>query len=352
MDRLYRSGIVNESPYPGEAFLAGLIHDIGRLALQAEYPQVYAQFPHTLQDKEILLETERLIFGQTHAQIGGKTLRAYHLDSFVVDAVQYHTESELRIKTGFELVKIVFIACRLTQSPGEDIEHVSDLGESLFSLTPDQLLAAVKTADEQLVQIVDHFHIPRTEAMENSDTEKTDTSLRIQAVDYSILQGALPCPAAIQEFPQAIRLVHQGLDILFGIKSAICLMVNDQRSSLQAVGYPNCFGWELLSNIVLSLESESSLIAEAFTTSELKISTDGKTDSPLSLADEQIIGILHTRILVCVPMIAHAVTRGVIVFGIRREELPNIHSQQKRLEQFGARSANTLFASAQISTNS
>ncbi len=355
----YKSALLAEQiaetihyPYPEEAFLAGLIHDIGRLALQTEYPQVYAQFPHTLRDREKLLETERLIFGRTHAQIGAKALRGYHLDSFIVDAVQYHTESESRIKTGFELVKIVFIACRLTQFPEENIEYISDLGKSLFGLTPDQLLSAARTASQELAQTGDHFQIPCIEEMENHAGEKTDTRLRVQAVNYSILQGALPDPATNQAFPQTIRLVHQGLDILFGIKPVICFIVDKQQSSLQAVGYPKCFGWEMLSDFELSLESKNSLIVEAFTTSELKISADGKANSPLSLADEQIIGILGSQVLVCVPMVAHKISRGVIVFCIGKEKLTSIHKQQERLEQFCARSANTIFPSAQVLINS
>ncbi len=194
----------------------------------------------------------------------------------------------------------------------------------------------------------DHFHLPPIKEMENSVAENTEAHLRLQAVDYSLLQGALPRSATIQEIPQIIRLVHQGLDILFGINPAICLMADKQQSALQAVGYPNCFGWEILSDISLSLNPGNSLIVKAFTAAGLKISTDEETNTPLSLADEQIIGILGSQILVCVPMTAHTARIGVIVFGIKQEELPNIHIQQQRLEQFGARSANTLFASAQF----
>ncbi|MCK5516213.1 MAG: HDOD domain-containing protein [Desulfobulbaceae bacterium] len=351
----YKSALLAEQiaetihyPYPEQAFLAGLIHDIGRLALQTEYPQVYAQFPYTLRDQAIVLETERLIFGQTHAQIGAKALRASRLDSFIVDAVQYHTEPDLRIKTGFELVKIIFIACRLTQFPQENMEHISDMGESLFGLTQDQLLTAARTADKKLVQISEHFHIPHNEKPKNSAAEKIEAHLRLQAIDCSILQGALPGTAASQKIPQIIRLVHQGLDILFGIKPVICLITDSQQSSLQAVGYPNCFGWEILSDIILSLESGNSLIVESFTAPGLKFAMNAETDAPLSLADEQIIRILGSQILVCVPIAAQAGRKGVIVFSIKKEELPNIQKQQERLEQFGARTANTLFASAQV----
>ena len=138
---------------------------------------------------------------------------------------------------------------------------------------------------------------------------------------------------------------ESGLDILFGFKPAFCFIPDEQLSSLQVVGYPDCFEEEILSDILISLNSENSLIVKAFTSSELQISTDSK---PLSLADEQITRILGSQILVCAPMVARAVTKGVTVFGIKKEELPDIYKQQERLQQFGARSANTLFAAEQF----
>jgi len=217
-----------------------------------------------------------------------------------------------------------------------------------LGLTPDRLRSALETAKEVLTQIADHFSIRHAVEIENSDSDKAEAYLKIQATDYSVLQSTMPNPTAIKEPPQVIRLIHQGLDILFGIKAAFCLIADKQRSSLQAVGYATCFGDEILSDIVISLKSENSLIVEAFRTSEIKISADGKANSPSSLADEQIKAILGSQVLVCVPMIAHGIAKGVIVFGIQQVELPHIHKQQKRLKQFGARSANTLFDSEQF----
>lgn len=338
-------------PYPEEAFLAGLIHDIGRLALQTEYPQVYDQLSQTLPDEEIVLETERRIFGLTHAEIGAEAMQAYRFNSFIVDAVRYHIEPESRIKTGFELVKIVFTACQMVQYTQQDREYLSALGGSLFGLSPDQLMVIGKKADEKLARIAAHFHIPRLKDMENNDTGETETRLRLRAANYSLLQSSLPDPAAVGELPEVIRQIHQGMDILFGIKNSFLLLADEHQSSLQAIGCPNCFGEEILNDIAISLESENSLIIQAFKTVELKISTDEEGDGPLSLCDEQIRGFLGSQILVCVPMATGNIAIGGIVFGIKKEELPGIHEQEERLKLFGARSTNILFKSKQLLTS-
>lgn len=337
-------------PYPEEAFIAGLIHDIGRLALQTGYPQVYAQLSQTLPDEESVLETERRIFGLTHAEIGAEAMRAYQFNSFIVDAVRYHIEPESRIKTGFELVKIIFTACQMIRSTQQDSEYLSALGESLFGLSLDQLMVIEKRADEKLARIASHFHIPRLQEMENNDTGETETRLKLRAANYSLLQSSLPGPGAGCELPEIIRQIHQGLDILFGIKNSFLLLADELQSSLQAIGCPNCFGEEILNDIVISLESENSIIIQAFKTVELKISTDEERDVPLSLGDEQIRRFLDSQILVCVPLTTGNIARGGIVFGIKKEELPNIHEQEERLKLFGARSANILFKSEQLLT--
>ena len=334
--------------HPEEAFLAGLIHDIGRLALQTDYPGGYKQFPATFHHEEILIETETRIFARTHAKIGATSLTAWNFNNYIVDAARYHCESEARIKTGFDLVKIIFLACRMTQPVQRDTEELFRLGDSLFSLSPAQLLGCVETADQEISQIADHFDIPLAEIVKENKDIETDTHFKREAVNYSILQSALPTSAPVQNLPQVIRQIHNGLDILFGVKPTICLMVNSNESSLQAVGYPDCFAWKILSDITLSLQSEKSLIVESFTTNTIKTSLDHETDSLQSLADEQIIRILDSHGLVCVPMTSQGVTWGVIVFGIQKEEYSNVQNTFSRLETFGSQSAKNISASAQL----
>ena len=353
----YKSAVLAEQiaktmdyPYPEEAFLAGLIHDIGRLALQTNYPEPYAESSHTFHHEQLLLEAEAHTFGRSHAEIGAESFRAWNLNSFIADAAQYHLESDSRIKTAFDLVKIVFVATRMTQSGQEDSTELSSLADPVLGLTPAQLLTCNKTADRKVQQVADHFNITLPQVLGKDKVEEVRASFRRQAVDYSILLGVLPGHVLAKELPGIIQQIHQGLDILFEIKHALCFIPDIKQSVLQAVGYPDCFAWKILSDIFISLESGKSLIIEAFTTSEIKNSLDSKEDYVLSLADEQIIRILKSDGLVCVPMITRGVTRGVIVFGIQKEGLTNLRKQLNRLKQFGARSARNISGSEQAAT--
>ncbi len=334
-------------PYPEEAFLAGLLHDIGRLTLQTKYPKVYAKFPYSFAHDEVV-DTERRIFGTTHAEIGAEVLRAWRLNSFMADTIHYHAESELRIETAFDLVKIVFVASQLTGSKQLETMKSAGLKDPIFGLTSAQLLTGLEMAELRAKGLADHFHNPLREMAAKNSTEETRTLFRQQALEYSLLQGTMPSHAPVRELPQLIQQLHHGLDILFGIQPVLCLLTDKQRSHLKAVGYPDCFGWETLADILLPLGLKKSLIVKTFSSGKLHYAISGEAENVLSLADEQVMRSLGTNSLVCIPMTTQGISKGVIVFGMQKEELQSIDKLQISLEQFGAQAAMNLFASEQL----
>lgn len=74
-----------------EAFLAGLLHDIGKVALAASSPNEYQKL-WTLhrQDSLALREGELSTFGATHAQVGAYLLKLWGLPDSIVEAVEHH----------------------------------------------------------------------------------------------------------------------------------------------------------------------------------------------------------------------------------------------------------------------
>lgn len=320
--------------FPEEAFIAGLIHDIGRLALQTDHPEVYTQSCYEFGHDETL-ETEQRIFKNNHAEIGANALRAWHLDSFLVDAVQYHTEPLCKIETAFSLVKILSLACRLShlQKCREKEDETAQLGMALFNLSASQLKDLVANADQKTQQLAERFHI------ETNTLEKTETHFRQQVMEYSLLQGMLPCTPSDGEISEVIKSIFGAFDVLFNFRPSFCLMPDDQQSILKAIEYPTCFGRELLADIQFSLKWQQSLVVESFHSGELKSAVEGDNGNELPIADHQLLRSLGTEGFVCLPMIAHKISRGIIVFGIKRTELANISSLQNRLEQFAVQAA-------------
>jgi HD-like signal output (HDOD) protein len=68
-----------------EAYLAGLLHNVGRLALLAAAPKEYT-FNFMARDDEDLCAVEQRTLQITHSEAGAWLIERWQLDSFLADA--------------------------------------------------------------------------------------------------------------------------------------------------------------------------------------------------------------------------------------------------------------------------
>jgi HD-like signal output (HDOD) protein len=103
---------------PEEAYLAGLLHNVGRLALLATAPKEYA-YNFTARDDEDLCAVEQRTLQITHAEAGAWLVERWQLDSFLADAVLYHHEPSERLEDAHPLIRIVRLAHVLSCHPDD-----------------------------------------------------------------------------------------------------------------------------------------------------------------------------------------------------------------------------------------
>jgi HD-like signal output (HDOD) protein len=111
--------------YPEGAFLAGLLHDYGKLLIAAALPQEFTAIMRKVTQEGVsLLEAERSVIGFSHPELSGLTLRTWNLPSEIVRAVEFHHDpdqeeaSVLEVKPGFLLSRIVFTADQVVHHLG------------------------------------------------------------------------------------------------------------------------------------------------------------------------------------------------------------------------------------------
>lgn len=76
---------------PETYFMAGFLHDIGRLVLLEYLPEEYRQIHDTAQnDERLLRDVEAEVLGFSHADAGGELIRTWDLPDFLVTAVTHH----------------------------------------------------------------------------------------------------------------------------------------------------------------------------------------------------------------------------------------------------------------------
>ena len=76
---------------PDRLFLAGLLHDIGRLVLVATHPAVFAEILRRRKEEDCLpIDAERAVLGFSHARIGGALCRHWRIPESIAGAVDRH----------------------------------------------------------------------------------------------------------------------------------------------------------------------------------------------------------------------------------------------------------------------
>lgn len=102
---------------PDDAWLAGLLHDIGYWILVQECPQDLAEALKLAHAESLpLLECERRITGATHAEIGAYLLGLWGLPYTIVEAVALHHTPTAVTAHGYDLVGALAVSHAMVDS--------------------------------------------------------------------------------------------------------------------------------------------------------------------------------------------------------------------------------------------
>lgn len=103
---------------PEQAYVAGLIRDIGKTILNYYVKNEYNNIIEMVETENIsFLEAEKIILGFDHAQVGGKVAEKWNFPKELVEAIEYHHTPE-KTKENLDLVSIVHIADAITMMMG------------------------------------------------------------------------------------------------------------------------------------------------------------------------------------------------------------------------------------------
>lgn len=121
-----------------QAFLAGMLHDVGKLVLAVELPGRYADYLALTSGATIdVPEIELEVFGATHAHVGAYLVGLWGLPNPIVEGIAYHESPSACIDPELGVFGIVHVASRLARAPGAD-----DIADPALSVDLDHLSRA------------------------------------------------------------------------------------------------------------------------------------------------------------------------------------------------------------------
>ncbi|MCK9520486.1 MAG: HDOD domain-containing protein [Dehalococcoidia bacterium] len=91
---------------PEDAFTAGVLHDVGKLAMLLCEPEAFAEVVELVTTgKKRFAEAERAVFGLSHTQVGGRLAQRWKFPEPLIDAIRgHHDRSSRSIETLADVV--------------------------------------------------------------------------------------------------------------------------------------------------------------------------------------------------------------------------------------------------------
>ncbi len=119
------------------AYLAGLLHDIGKIVLLSITPELSKRIILLSEAKNVsIVEIERLALGLTHADIGGKITENWNFPTKMTIAISYHHTPKLYRKTDWQnLMYTVYFANMLSHvSKIDNNEIITKINSNVLEL--------------------------------------------------------------------------------------------------------------------------------------------------------------------------------------------------------------------------
>ncbi|HLT17886.1 MAG TPA: HDOD domain-containing protein [Thermomicrobiales bacterium] len=136
-------------PYREEAYIAGLLHDIGKLIFDRYLRDHYeAVIEFSTTNQVPFVEAEARILGYDHAQIGGLVIASWELPARFVEAVSTH-HSPSAARDFPELAFIVHLANAFTLTLGVDVG-----GDGLMSMVEAKAISALHLDAHKVERII------------------------------------------------------------------------------------------------------------------------------------------------------------------------------------------------------
>ncbi|MDO9167008.1 MAG: HDOD domain-containing protein [Rhodoferax sp.] len=335
-------------PHVEEAYLAGLLHDVGRLALLAVAPNEYGVY-FQAQDNENLCAVEQRTLQISHADAGAWLIERWNLDSFMADSILYHHEATVRLVTAHPLIRIIHLAHRLS-SHDPALPLAADAG-SLCKIEMDDLLfisqgaaAQVKKSAEYLgidLSGVDDLLAPAAYSPAAPVLDPVQERLTEEVRNMALTAELGQSFARQKGDAQLLDVVRQNARILFNLEDTIILLMNGSGQSLVGVSVGE--QRQRLAEFSIALSGGGGIAEAAL---KRRLAFLERDRGLISLPEEQLLRVFNAECLVCVPIATGSRCLGMMVGGVAAWRVADLKRRERLLQSFGVQAATALEAAS------
>lgn len=308
-------------PKPGEAFLAGLLHQTGMLILMSQEGDKYLQLLDSYDEApHSFCQFEKQRFHVDHCELGATLTQSWKLDSFLADAIHFQLSPTAELRNAPVLLKILAVAARFDseQDLPENPQPFNRAAE-LLGLTAETTTQCLHDARQKSAGMLSALGIstPPTliagqdppEAL--PDAENTAAQLREAVRRIALTQVAAPDNNKdLLAFAKQVRISFCSV---FPLLQVLLLRYDVGTSQLIPV---NDLGYHQLDELVWNDGDDKSRIVAALN----RGTGETLTRSQGSIADQQLLRLLGSSAAVLLPLLHQKSKLGLIALGFDQEQ--------------------------------
>lgn len=305
---------------PEEAYLTGLMMDVGQLILLNRNDREYLEIWHQAEDDRGLLALERARFQGSHDEVGADLIDSWQLSGFMADAVRYHHEPGSHILDAHHLVKIINLASLLS-APGPIGDEAIGQADQLFGLNEALTRELLERISADVERIAGGLNIDIGLA-DDADAAAAQAQLgeRLgQLTQLGQMNNELWRSQSRSALEQTIqRIVYMTL----GIEHSVVFTRSLKGEALE--GYIAEHQADQAGrgsgdpDFIVPLLPQRSLVSTALL-ERAPTHSAAVADAPLSVLDRQLLKYCQADSLLCLPLVAGTEPIGVLVLGLRPE---------------------------------
>lgn len=297
--------ILTSYPNPDEAYLCGLLHNMGELVFASNYPKDYFALIKRFPNENTRLKHELGELGIDHAELGALLIEDWGLSAFSVDAVRYHHANLNDVLDAHHLVKVIYMSSAISVSPPIESDLKAEVGHALFELNPSLVNEITRKIEQEVLEVAQSIGINLNDADGKHQDTHTANILLAQAVRdqnmHGITQSLVGNCVTKEEFA---RQLQHTMALLFGMRKSVLFWRH--ASELNLVGAQQAES----DAMTFKLDQVASLPVKAALQKEPISSFD--EDNAL-VADQQILQRLNAPGMLCIPLLDDGNVIAVVV---------------------------------------
>ncbi len=325
--------VITGYPSPDEAYLTGLLHNIGKLAILKLKPDDYSSHllegHHQSQDS---IRFERDLVGATSIEIGAHMMSQSVTDSFVSDALYFQAIDAEQIVDSGHLIKLINLSARLT-CDGFNSDEVAESANQLFGLNQDVLddIASPVRESVEKTAIAYGIKLSKTSPV-NIDNQEIRLELAKRVKGFALLHGASKETENGKNGVIPWEDISRNLKILFGFDSMVVFQPIANGELLRTAATFNA--GPINEPLTIPLRSNQSTICKAARDRHPLFEGTETEKTQLSVLDHQLRRLLAAEALVAIPVASHDTLFGVIAAGVKTQQLGQLRQSSDFIQQY------------------